>query len=298
MATTFDGKRVWITGGSSGIGLALAKQFAALGAHVYIMARRENILGEALAEIQSARRSPDQRFGAVSVDVSDPSRVTQVADELMSVEGPPDILINSAGVVQPGLFTHLTPQDFQSNMDINFHGTVNLCRAVTQCMITRRSGHIVNISSLAGFLGTYGYTAYCASKYAVRGFSDALRAELKEFGIHLHLVFPPDTDTPQLVYDNAHKPFVTKELSGAAKALSADEVAQTIIKGISRRKYIITPGSDVTFYYYLVHFTGNLVYRIMDILVNMALRKERSTHHQRREQECTHPDQIGDQQVN
>jgi 3-dehydrosphinganine reductase len=297
MQTFFEGKRVWITGGSSGIGLALAKQFAALGAHVYIMARRENVLEEAMNEIQAASHSPEQHFRAVSVDVSDPSRVAQVANELMAAEGVPDILINSAGVVQPGLFTDLTPEDFQYNMDINFHGTVNVCRAVVPCMKARRSGHIVNISSLAGFLGTYGYTAYCASKYAVRGFSDALRAELKEFGIHLHLIFPPDTDTPQLVYDNAHKPFVTKELSGAAKALSADEVSRTIIKGITRRKYIITPGSDVTFYYYLVHFTGNLVYRIMDILVSMALRKERSAHHQSGEQECAHPDQIGDQQM-
>jgi 3-dehydrosphinganine reductase len=292
MANTFNGKRVWITGGSSGIGLALAKQFASLGSHVYIIARRTSVLHEALSEVQAARTSPDQRFGTLSVDVSDCERVMQMAGELMAAEGVPDILINSAGVVQPGLFTDLTPEDFQLNMDINYHGTVNMCRAVAQCMIARRSGHIVNISSLAGFLGVYGYTAYCASKYAVRGFTDALRAELKEFGIHLHLVFPPDTDTPQLVYDNAHKPFVTKELSGAAKAQSADQVARTILKGITRRKYVITPGSDVTFYYYLVHFTGNLVYWVLDIMVSMALRKERSAHHQRREQECAHPDKV------
>jgi 3-dehydrosphinganine reductase len=290
MTFTFNEKLIWITGGSSGIGLALAKQLAALGAHVFIMARRESVLQEALSEIQAARINPHQRFGTASVDVSDSEQVMQVADALMAAEGVPDILINSAGTVQPGLFTDLTPQDFKSNMEINFFGTVNMCRAVTQCMIARRSGHIVNISSLAGFLGAYGYTAYGASKYAVRGFSDALRSELKEFGIHVHIVFPPDTDTPQLAYDNANKPFVTKELSGAAKAMSAGEVSQVILKGIARRKYIITPGFDVTLFYFLVTSTGNLVYWVLDTLVSMALRKERSAHHQRREQECAHPD--------
>jgi 3-dehydrosphinganine reductase len=290
MATTFHEKLIWIAGGSSGIGLALAKQLAALGAHVFIMARREIVLQDALLEIQAARINPNQHFGTVSVDVSDSEQVMQVADALMAAEGVPDILINSAGTVQPGLFTDLTPQDFKSNMEINYFGTVNMCRAVAQCMIARRSGHIVNISSLAGFLGAYGYTAYGASKYAVRGFSDALRSELKEFGIHVHIVFPPDTDTPQLAYDNANKPFVTKELSGAAKALSAGEVAQVILKGIARRKYIITPGFDVTLFYFLVTSTGNLVYWVLDTLVSMALRKERSAHHQRREQECAHPD--------
>jgi 3-dehydrosphinganine reductase len=159
-------------------------------------------------------------------------------------------------------------------------------------MIERASGTIVNISSMAGFLGAYGYTAYGASKYAVRGFSDALRAELKPLGITVHIVFPPDTDTPQLVYDNANKSFVTKELSGSAKVMSPDAVANSVINGINRRKYAIKPGFDTSFLYHLSHFLGDFTYPVMDLLISVAMRKERRSHHQRREHEGTHPDKV------
>jgi 3-dehydrosphinganine reductase len=289
---SFIDKRVLITGGSSGIGLALAKQLSSLGANVCIMARREDVLQQALVEIKAVRQNANQRFDAFAVDVSDYTLVNQVIREIIGLQGAPDIVVNSAGVVQPGLFQDLTPENFKWNMDINFFGTVNIIRAVVPEMIKRGSGIIVNVSSMAGFLGTYGYTAYGASKYAVRGFSDALRAEMKPHGIRVHIVFPPDTDTPQLVYDNANKPFVTKELSGAAKAMSAEAVSASIMKGITRREYIITPGFDASFYYFLSNLLGRLVYPLMDLMIGMAMRKMRSAHHQRREQERTHPNKV------
>jgi 3-dehydrosphinganine reductase len=289
---SFIDKRVLITGGSSGIGLALAKQLSSLGANVCIMARREDVLQQALVEIKAVRQNANQRFDAFAVDVSDYTLVNQVIREIIGLQGAPDIVVNSAGVVQPGLFQDLTPEDFKWNMDINFFGTVNIIRAVVPEMIKRGSGIIVNVSSMAGFLGTFGYTAYGASKYAVRGFSDALRAEMKPHGIQVHIVFPPDTDTPQLVYDNANKPFVTKELSGAAKAMSAEAVSASIMKGITRREYIITPGFDASFYYFLSNLLGRLVYPLMDLMIGMAMRKQRSAHYQRREQERTHPDKV------
>jgi 3-dehydrosphinganine reductase len=288
----FENKFILITGGSSGIGLALAKQFSSLGAHICILARRQELLEQAIDEISAVRKNEGQRFNLVSVDVSDYERVKQAIEDMIAAEGVPDVIVNSAGVVQPGLFHNLTPEDFAWNMNINYFGTVNVIHAVIKDMIARGSGAIVNISSMAGFFGTYGYTAYGASKYAVRGFSDALRSELKPLGITVHIVFPPDTATPQLDYDNANKPFVTKELSGTPKALSAEKVAASIISGISLPRYIITPGFDATLYYYLLHFTGNLVYHIMDLLISMAMRKERRSHHQRREQEGTHPDKV------
>jgi 3-dehydrosphinganine reductase len=289
---SFIDKQVLITGGSSGIGLALAKLLSGLGAHVCILARREDVLQQALIEIKSVRQNANQRFDAFAVDVSDPTLVNQVIRDIIRLHGAPDIVVNSAGVVQPGLFQDLTPEAFKWNMDINFFGTVNVIQAVVPEMIKRGSGIIANVSSMAGFLGTYGYTAYGASKYAVRGFSDALRAEMKPHGIHVHIVFPPDTDTPQLVYDNANKPFVTKELSGAARAMSAEAVSASIIKGITRREYIITPGFDASFYYFLSNLLGRLVYPVMDFMINRAIRKLRCAHHQRREQESTHPDKV------
>jgi 3-dehydrosphinganine reductase len=289
---SFTNKCVLITGGSSGIGLALAKQLSALGAHICILARREGMLQQALVEIKAVRQNANQRFDAFSVDVADNALVNQVMRDFISLHGVPDIVVNSAGVVEPGLFQGLTPEAFKWNMDINFFGTVNVIRAVIPEMIKRGSGIIVNVSSMAGFLGTFGYTAYGASKYAVRGFSDALRAEMKPHGIQVHIVFPPDTDTPQLVYDNSNKPFVTKELSGAAKAMSAEAVSASIMKGITRREYIITPGFDASFYYFLSNLLGRLVYPLMDLMIGMAIRKQRSAHDQRREQESTHPNKV------
>jgi 3-dehydrosphinganine reductase len=285
-------KRVLITGGSSGIGLALAKQLSALGAHVWILARRADVLQQALVEIKAVRQNANQRFGAFALDVADHALVNQVVRDFIDLQGVPDIVVNSAGVVEPGLFQDLTPEAFKWNMDINFFGTANVIRAVIPEMINRGSGIIVNVSSMAGFLGAFGYTAYGASKYAVRGFSDSLRAEMKPHGIQVHIVFPPDTNTPQLVYDNANKPFVTKELSGAAKAMSAEAVSASILKGITRREYIITPGFDASFYYFLSNLLGRLVYPLMDLMIGMAMRKQRSAHNQRREQEGTHPNKV------
>ena len=128
-----------------------------------------------------------------------------------------DVLINSAGVVHPGEFTNLDLEKFHWMMNTNFFGTVNTIKLFLPLM--QSGAHIVNISSMAGILGVYGYTAYGASKFAVRGFSDALRSELKMQGIHLSIVFPPDTDTPQLSYENQFKPEITKEIGGTAGSL-------------------------------------------------------------------------------
>lgn len=161
-------------------------------------------------------------------------------------------------------------------MDTNFFGTVHIIKAFLPDMIKRGSGHIVNISSAAGFLGVYGYTAYGATKYAVRGFSDALRAELLLKNITMSLVFPPDTDTPQLEYEAQFKPPITKILAGTAGVLSAQIVAKKILNGVRKRKYIIVPGTENAFLYHLSNFMGSKVYWIMDPMVRDAARKAKS----------------------
>ena len=108
---------------------------------------------------------------------------------------------------------------------------------------------MVNISSIAGFLGVYGYWAYGASKFAVTGFSDVLRAELKPLGVDVSLVFPPDTRTEQLAYETRFKPAVTKALSGGSGVMEPERVADAILRGVTRKRYIITPGSEGRFFY-------------------------------------------------
>lgn len=262
-----------ITGGSSGIGLALAKKFARLGSNVWILARRSDLLSSSLKIIESERISSQQSFGMIAADVSNSNQIISELNAFCNNVGTPDYLINSAGIVYPGEFINLNLDSLHSMMEINYFGTVNCIKAIIPFMISKSNGHIVNISSMAGFLGLYGYSGYSASKFAIRGFSDVLRSELKTHNIRVSVVFPPDTETPQLEFDNLHKPAITKELTSTGGLMQADDVAASIICGIQKKRYIITPGFEATFAYTLQSLTGNLVYNVMDLLVTQAQRK-------------------------
>lgn len=259
-----------ITGGSSGIGLSTAKLLAAEGMHVWLVARGSDKLEIALDEVNQARINSNQICGTISADVSD---WDQALDAVVQVEGnigTPDLLINSAGVTQPGYVQDQSLDIFQWMMDVNYFGTVHFIRAVLMGMINRGSGYIVNISSMAGFIGAFGYAAYGASKYAVRGLSDVMRAELKPHGIGMSIVFPPDTDTPQLAYEEEYKPYETKYIGGIPNLRSPEEVASSIVKGISRGDYLIFPSLDTKIWYKVANILGAGVYPIMDILVSRA----------------------------
>jgi 3-dehydrosphinganine reductase len=163
-------------------------------------------------------------------------------------------------------------------MDVNYFGTVNCIKAFLPLMTS--GSFIVNISSMAGVIGLYGYSAYGASKFAVRGFTDVLRSELKPKGIQVSIVFPPDTDTPQLAYENKFKPEITKIISGSATSvLSAQKVSHEIITGIKNRNYVIIPGAESKFLYHLSNLLGPMTYKIMDLMVSRAMRQ--TTHKKR-----------------
>lgn len=266
-------KSALITGGSSGIGLAIAKKLASYGSNVYLLARDPQKLNAAWHEIEALRVSSQQRFEIISADVSDRQQVFSLLQELVDRNGTPDYLFNSAGVVQPGLFDELDPEVFSWTTQINYLGTVYPTRALIPGMIARGSGHIINFSSILGFLGMYGYSSYCASKFAVRGFSDALRAELKLRGVKVSIVYPYDTKTPQLEYEAQHKPALAKMLWGESNAMSVEAVAEICLRQVASGHYVITPGFEATAIYFLVNHAGNLVYPILDWLIRRAARK-------------------------
>ena len=111
----------------------------------------------------------------------------------------------------------LEPELFRQLMDVNYFGTVNVVRAVVPSMIERRRGSIVGVSSAAGLVGVFGYSAYTPTKFAVRGFLETLRAELAPYGIHVGCSFPPDTDTPQLADEEQYKPKETKAIASVGR---------------------------------------------------------------------------------
>jgi len=275
MDNYFQNKRVLITGGSSGIGLAIARQLAASGAHVWILARRPELLSKAAQEIEQRRVSPQQVVGTLSADVSNETEITPKLSDFCASSGVPDILVNCAGSAHPGKFEETDPAIFRSMMETNYLGTVYPTKAVVPGMIQRKSGHIVNFSSLAGLLGVYGYTAYGASKAAIRGFSSALRDEMRLYGVHVSVVYPSDTQTPQLDYEKPLEPPITRILAGT-KPITADDAARATLDGVAHHRFAITPGSDATLYFLALSLVGWLEKPIMDFLVDDAQKKVRS----------------------
>lgn len=235
-----------ITGGSSGIGRATAVRLAHEGAHVTIVARDRARLDEAREAIAAARTRPDQRVAVFVADVTERKQVASAVAAAIEVIGPPDILITSAGVAHCDYFGAVPPEAFEEAMATNYFGTLYAIQAALPAMERRRRGHIVLISSGAGLIGIYGYAAYSPTKFAVRGLGEALRAELRPRGIHVSIVYPPDTDTPQLEQERRTRPPETRMISSRAKTWSADGVARSIVEGIRRNAFTITPGLEMT----------------------------------------------------
>jgi NAD(P)-dependent dehydrogenase (short-subunit alcohol dehydrogenase family) len=256
------GKTVFLTGGSSGIGLSTARMLAAGGASVVIFARDKDKLNAALAEIESRRISAAQRFACRPLDVTDHAAVTTALAAAVESFGAPDILINNVGRAVPRAFEDVTFAQFDETMKTNLYGAWSAVSALLPHM-KAKGGAIVNVSSMAGFIGVFGYADYCASKFAVVGFSEALRQELRCFGISVSVLCPPDTDTPGLAGEDLTKPAETKAVSAGAKLLQPDDVARALLKGIRRGTFMIVPGREGQLAYFMKRYAPAVVDMVM-----------------------------------
>ena len=263
-----------ITGGSSGIGFALAKKLVLEGWDVCLLSRKRINLHAAKKELNKLLVREGQQVYLLSADVTDYHTLVKKLGRWTEDHGLPDLVVNSAGVAYPGYFQDLDIEIFHWLMDVNYFGTLHIAKCLIPGMIERGSGSIVNISSQAGFVSIFGYSGYSASKFAVRALSDSLRAEMKNFGIQIFIVFPPDTDTPQLEFEEPLKPKETKALAGQSGMLTADQVANSTYRGIHTGNYIILPGFEGKVFYRLVNLLGNLQYPILDWLVTRARKQK------------------------
>ncbi len=234
-ASRFAGAHVLVTGGSSGIGLAFVRRVLDLGARVSLVALDDADLEETRAEL--GRRGPDHL--ALPADVADRDQVSAAVARATAALGPCDVLLTSAGIAHPGYFERLDDAVFRRTMEVDYFGTLHAVRAVVPSMIERRTGSVVGISSAAGLVGIFGYTPYAPAKFAVRGLLEALRCELEPYGVHVGCVCPPDTDTPQLEYENRFKPEETRAISGAIKPITADRMAAAIVRGVERQQFLV-----------------------------------------------------------
>lgn len=234
-----------ITGGSSGIGKAVAKLLTQQGANITLIARDPHKLAQAQQELQQVMVNQTQQINIAQADVADRASITSVIEQAISTLGSPKLLITSAGIAHPGYFAEIPLEIFEQTMAVNYFGSLYSIRAVLPAMVKHQQGHIVLISSGAGLIGVYGYSAYCPSKFALRGLAESLRGELKPKGIKLTVVYPPDTDTPQLAAENKIKPLETKQITASAKVLTAEAVAQEILQGVAKNKFAIAPGMEL-----------------------------------------------------
>ncbi len=262
-----QGLCAFITGGSSGIGLATAKLLASGGANVIIFARKPDLLKIALTGIEDRRISMQQRFSSNPLDVSQRDEVQKVLSAAVSEFGAPDILINSAGVSYPQRFGDIPYDKFDETIKVNLYGTWNMTDILTP-YLKERKGYIVNVSSLAGLIGVFGMTAYSASKYAVIGFSEALRSELKPQGVTVSVLCPSDVKTPMLERANKIKPEEARAISSAADIMTPEAVAEALVKGMLRGDFLIIPNASAKFAHLVKRLLPGLAEWVIDRKIN------------------------------
>lgn len=240
----FSGKNALITGGASGIGLATAKELIRRKANVMLFDLDSEGIDRALKDLETLTEElqVNGTCEGKTGDVTDFQSIKKVAEEMEKRGTPVDLLITSAGIAHPGVLHELDVEIIKKTIDIDLLGTIYACRAVLPGIVNNGgNAHIALISSLAGLLGVYGYSAYGAAKFGVRGLGEVLRQELKPYNINVTVLFPPDTDTPQLAYENQFKPEATKAISGTIKPVSAEYVARCLVNGIRKNRFLVVP---------------------------------------------------------
>ncbi len=238
----FNDRVIIITGGSSGIGKAIAEKLVKRSAHIALVARDENKLRLVMEELKKTSMQ-GQKIESFSCDVANANAVQETVKSIVNTLGQVDVLINSAGILRESYFENQTLETYREIMDINFFGTLNFIKSCLPVFKKLGEGRIVNICSMAGVFGVFGYSGYCSSKHAVKGLTQTLRCELKPQGIKVHIVYPPETDTPMVDEVNTYRSVENYKLANTIPMLfTADKVADATIRGMEKECYEIIPG--------------------------------------------------------
>lgn len=232
MAADLRDKVVVITGASSGIGRAAAQAFAAAGARLALAARNQSALTVAARECVEAGGEAGGDAIAVPCDVTDAEQVLHLAETARQHYGRIDVWVNDAGVHLLGRVDEVPLEDFRQVVDVNLMGTVHGCRAALPVFRSQGAGVLINIGSMAGTMGQPYAAAYVASKWAVRGLSEALRMEVMDQpGIQVCAVLPPSIDTP--LFQHAAN-YAGRAVQPIPPVYSPEQVAETIV-AVARR---------------------------------------------------------------
>jgi short-subunit dehydrogenase len=256
----FRDRRIWITGASSGIGEALAHAFHQAGAKLILSARRE----EELKRVQAAcGGEPNTRV--LPLDVTDAQSLPEKTGLALAMFVGLDILVLNAGITQRSRTRETDESVYRKLMEVNFFGPEALARAVLPSMLAQKKGHIVVISSVAGKIGVPMRSGYSATKFALHGFFEALRAEEERNGIHVTMVCPgyirTDISLSALRGDGRRHAKMDSEI---AHGMAVEECARQILRGVARKKKeIIVAAAREKTLVYLKRFFPDLLARMV-----------------------------------
>jgi short-subunit dehydrogenase len=258
---------VYITGGSSGIGLGLAKVYAGSGADIVLLARDQVKLDSAVAICSRLAVHADQVIAGLSLDIMDYDGLPARLLEATASYGAPDLVILCAGVAGNGTFLNTPAAEFDSIVNINLGGSREVARALLPDMLKRGSGQVAFVSSMAGLIGLYGYSAYSASKFALTGMVQALRQELAGSGVSAHLVCPPEVNTPMIAAESRAPVPQTRFLKDLVGTLEPAVAAQKIARSIARGKSVIVPGVRANLMAWIARHFPELFARSSELLL-------------------------------
>jgi len=261
-------KVAFITGAGSGIGRAMANSLAKRGCHLALVDINQPNLEQTADELKQY----NVNVSTLQLDVTDKEAVKTLPEWVINEHGAIDLMVNNAGIAAGGTFLMLSEADFDRVMDINFHAVVRITRAFLPHLLQREEARIVNISSLFGFISPAEQTAYSASKFAVRGFSNALRHELETTSVGVSVVHPGGIATN--IAESALRPEgatvdeVNTKLADAKRLLRMPpaKAGEIIVKGIEKNKPRIIVGMDAKVLSFMERFMPNGYWRIYKFL--------------------------------
>ncbi len=240
--TDFNGAVAVITGGASGIGFATAQELYERGAKVVLADNNARNLQQATERIGLQKPEASDSVLGIPTDVTDYAQVEAVMQQAVASYGRIDLVVASAGIGRGGTIDTFSVEDMRATIDINFMGVFYCVKAALPAMRQQQSGYFVFMSSVAGKLGSPTLSGYCASKWAVRGFSTSLRVELYGSGIGITTVYPAFVDTPMFRQD-----VEGAQLLQAEALLKPEQVAHEMLQAVleERRDLTLAPNPDI-----------------------------------------------------
>lgn len=229
-------KHIWITGGTSGLGEGLAQRYLQQGHSVSLFSRTE---GDIKTTLINKTHAQAEQINWFHLDVSNHASVIEGFEQAAKIHTP-DIIIHSAGIAHATAFKDDSAESFANMVNVNLNGTQYVAK--TGLPYLRQGGQLILVSSMAGLVTCYGYSAYSATKAGIVRLADILRLEYKSQGIHIGVVCPPEVETPLVEEEKKHRPAHTATMKYLAGKLTQDEACDSIFKAINKKKFLIIPG--------------------------------------------------------